>query len=264
MHNAAYAALFMDRVYLAFHVTPGNLRAAMHAMLTLGFLGANLTVPHKEAAARIIKNLSAEAKLLRAVNCIINDRGKLRGDNTDARGLEADLRALGVDLRSRPAIVIGAGGAAASAILALSRMGAARIVIANRTRARAASLVRRFHSPHSSRRVEFTACGLDALTDVALLGDAALVLNATSMGLTTGAFAPLDYAATSAQCFFYDAIYRAEPTPFLREAIALGRPNADGAGMLINQGELAFELFNHASPPPGVMRQTLLERLGRV
>ena len=70
MHNAAYAALFMDRVYLAFHVTPEHLRAAMHAMLTLGFLGANLTVPHKEAAARIIKNLSAEAKLLRAVNCV--------------------------------------------------------------------------------------------------------------------------------------------------------------------------------------------------
>ncbi len=146
MHNAAYAALFMDRVYLAFHVTPEHLRAALHAMLTLGFLGANLTVPHKEAAARIIKNLSAEAKLLRAVNCVVNDRGKLRGDNTDARGLEADLRGLGIDLRARLAIVIGAGGAAASAILALSRLGAARIVIANRTRSRAANLVRRFHS----------------------------------------------------------------------------------------------------------------------
>jgi shikimate dehydrogenase len=264
MHNAAYATLFMDRVYLAFHVTPEHLRSALHAMLTLGFLGANLTVPHKEAAARIIKNLSAEAKLLRAVNCVVNDRGKLRGDNTDARGLEADLRALGVDLRARLAIVIGAGGAAASAILALSRLGAARIVIANRTRSRAANLARRFHSPHSSRHVELSVRGLDALADASLLGDAALVLNATSMGLTTGAFAPLDYAATSAQCFFYDAIYRAEATPFLREAIALGRPYADGAGMLINQGELAFELFNRVPPPAGVMRQTLLERLGRV
>jgi shikimate dehydrogenase len=263
MHNAAYATLFMDRVYLAFHVTPEHLRAALHAMLTLGFLGANLTVPHKEAAARILKNLSAEAKLLRAVNCVVNDRGKLRGDNTDARGLEADLHALGVDLHSRLAIVIGAGGAAASAILALSRLGVARIVIANRTRSRAANLARRFHSPHSSRRIDRTARGLDALTDGALLGDAALVLNATSMGLTTGAFAPLDYAATSAQCFFYDAIYRAEATPFLREAIALGRPNADGAGMLINQGELAFELFNQVAPPLGVMRGALHARLGR-
>jgi shikimate dehydrogenase len=264
MHNAAYAALWMDRVYLAFQVTPQNFRAAIHALPALGILGVNLTVPHKEAAARMLTNLSAEAKLLRAANCVINDRGKLRGDNTDARGLEADLRALGIELRSRLAIVIGAGGAAASAILACSRLGATRIVIANRTRSRAVNLARRFLSPNSSRRIELTARGLDALTDAALLANAALVLNATSLGLTTGAFAPLDYAATGPECFFYDAIYRAEPTPFLREASALGRPNADGAGMLINQGELAFELFNRVPPPPGVMRHALLQRLGRL
>ncbi len=259
MHNAAYAALWMDRVYLAFHVTPQNLAAALRALTALGILGVNLTVPHKEAAARMLKHLSAEAKLLRAVNCIINDRGKLRGDNTDARGLECDLRQLGLELRSRLTIVIGAGGAAASAILACSRMGTTRIVVANRTRSRAVNLARRFRSS----RIEVSSRGLDALTDASLLADAALVLNATSMGLTTGAFAPLDYAATSPECFFYDAIYRAEPTPFLREAIALGRPHADGAGMLISQGELAFELFNRVPPPPGIMRRALLERLGR-
>jgi shikimate dehydrogenase len=263
MHNAAYAALWMDGVYLAFHVTPANLPAAVRALPALGIRGVNLTVPHKEAAARMLKHLSAEAKLLRTVNCVINDRGKLRGDNTDARGLEHDLRALGVDLRSQLVVAIGAGGAAASAIVACSRMGAARIVIANRTRSRAVNLARRFHSPNSTRRIELAPHGLDALTDASILADAALVLNATSMGLTTGAFAPLDYAATPQNCFFYDAIYRAEPTPFLREAIALGRPHADGAGMLINQGELAFELFNRVAPPPGVMRGALLERLGR-
>jgi shikimate dehydrogenase len=263
MHNAAYAALAMDRVYLAFHVTPENFRTAIHSIPALKILGVNLTVPHKEAAARMLKNLSAEAKLLRAVNCVINERGKLRGDNTDARGLENDLRSLGVDLRTRLAIVIGAGGAAASAILACVRMGAARIVIANRTRQRAVNLARRFHSPNSSRRIELAARGLEALTDASILTEAALVLNATSMGLTTGSFAPLDYASTPANCFFYDAIYRAEPTPFLRGALAAERSYADGAGMLINQGELAFELFNRIAPPQGVMRRALLERLGR-
>ncbi|HLI80624.1 MAG TPA: shikimate dehydrogenase [Candidatus Binataceae bacterium] len=259
MHNAAYAALAMDRVYLAFHVTSQNFATAMRAIPALGILGVNLTVPHKEAAARMLKNLSAEAKLLRAVNCVINERGKLRGDNTDAHGLEADLRALGVGVKSQLAIVIGAGGAAAAAILACARMGATRIAIANRTRARATNLAKRFRSS----RIELKAYGLDALTDASLLADAALLLNATSMGLTTGSFAPLDYAATPSKCFFYDAIYRAEPTPFLREAIALGRPRADGAGMLINQGELAFELFNGVAPPAGVMGRVLLQRLGR-
>lgn len=259
MHNAAYAALAMDRIYLAFHVTPEHLRAALHSLPPLGILGVNLTVPHKEAAARMLKNLSAEAKLLRAANCVINERGKLRGDNTDARGLERDLRSLGVEVKSQLAIVIGAGGAAAAAMLALARMGVSRIVIANRTRARAVGLARRFHSS----RIELKPRGLEALTDATLLADAALVLNATSMGLTTGNFAPLDYAATASKCFFYDAIYRAEATPFLREAIALARPHADGAGMLINQGELAFELFNRIAAPEGVMRRALLSRLGR-
>lgn len=259
MHNAAYAALAMDRVYLAFRVKPENLRSALHSMSAIGILGVNLTVPHKEAAARMVENLSAEAKLLRAVNCIVNHRGKLRGDNTDARGLERDLRTLGVDIRGRLAIVIGAGGAAAAATLACTRMGARRLIISNRTRSRATNLAKRFRSP----RTDLKARGLDALTDASLLGEAALVLNATPMGLTTPGFAPLNYAATSSQCFFYDSVYRAEPTPFLREAIALGRPHADGAGMLINQGELAFELFNGVAPPAGVMRRALLERLGR-
>lgn len=259
MHNAAYAALAMDRVYLAFHVTPQNFAIAMRAIPALGILGVNLTVPHKEAAAKMLKNLSAEAKLLRAVNCVINERGKLRGDNTDAHGLEADLRARGLAIKSQLAIVIGAGGAAAAAILACARMGATRIAISNRTRARATNLAKRFRSS----RIDLKAYGLDALTDASLMADAALVLNATSMGLTTGSFAPLDYAATPSKCFFYDAIYRAEPTPFLREAIALGRPHADGAGMLINQGELAFELFNGVAPPAGVMGRALLQRLGR-
>jgi shikimate dehydrogenase len=260
MHNAAYATLGLDRAYVGYRVTPENLRDALGAIPALGILGVNLTVPHKEAAARMIKDLSAEAKLLRTVNCVINVNGKLRGDNTDARGFERDLRDLGLSLRSSTAIVIGAGGAAASAILASIRMGAARVVVANRTRVRASKLVRRF----ASYRAKLTAHGLGALTDAAILSSAAIVINATPMGLTTRTFARLDYESTHTGCFFYDTIYRAEPTPFLAPAIALGRRHADGAGMLINQGELAFKLFNRVAPPAGVMRRALLERLGRV
>jgi shikimate dehydrogenase len=105
--------------------------------------------------------------------------------------------------------------------------------------------------------------GLDALADAGLLGRAAIVINATPMGLTEARFARIDYAQTRRECFFYDLIYAAQPTPFLRPAIALGRRVADGAGMLVNQGELAFELFNGVAPPQGVMRRALWERLGR-
>ena len=110
MHNAAYAALGMNRTYVAFRVTSANLASALRAIHPLGIIGVNLTVPHKEAAARLIKDLSGEARMLGAVNCVVNRRGALRGDNTDARGLERDLRDLGCDLHGRLAIVIGAGG----------------------------------------------------------------------------------------------------------------------------------------------------------
>ena len=268
MHNAAYAALGIDRVYAAFHVTPPMLAAALRALPALGIVGVNLTVPHKERALKMVAKLSAEARMLGAINCVVNRMnrsGGLYGDNTDARGLERDLDGLGVAIKGEMAVVIGAGGAAASAVVASLRCGASEIAIVNRTPARAAALARRLRArlPRALDGAALSVSGLDALGDAALLGRAAIVINATPMGLGGGRFARLDYARTARACFFYDLIYAAEPTAFLRPAIALGRRAADGAGMLVNQGELAFELFNGVAPPKGVMRRALWERLGR-
>jgi shikimate dehydrogenase len=262
MHNAAYAALGMDRAYVAFRVTPSALRAALAAIPALGIAGVNLTVPLKERAARMVRDLSNEARLLGAVNCIVNRAGRLRGENTDARGLERDLRRLGSGAARGKVIVIGAGGAAASAVLAAIRLRAANIIIANRTRARAAGLARRLASA-SGTRVKIEARGLDALRDPALLEDAAIIINATSMGLTTARFAELDYAAAPRGCLFYDMIYSAKPTAFLRPALRAAHRTADGAGMLAAQGELAFKLFNGANAPKGVMASALMRALGR-
>lgn len=255
MHNAAYAKLRMNRKYAAFHVKPDDLAMALRAIGALDLIGVNLTVPHKERAVRLIKALSAEARALGAVNCVLNRRGQLYGDNTDARGLELDLRELGALTRAGLAIVIGAGGAAAAAVLACQRLGATRIVIANRTPRRAFALARRLKNPRFEAALE--PCGLDALTDANLLADARIVINSTPMGLTTRTFAALTYSATPADCRFHDLIYAAGPTAFLKPAIALGRPTADGAGMLVKQGELGFKLFNRIAPPKGVMRAAL-------
>ena len=263
MHNAAYAALGMNRTYAAFRVISANLASALRAIPALGLVGVNLTIPHKESATRLIKDLSGEARVLGAVNCVVNRRGVLRGDNTDARGLEHDLRDLGCDLRGGLAIVIGSGGGAAASVLACVRLGANRVVIANRTPARAAALARRFTSKRVTRAAEGEPRGLDALVDATLLADARLIVNATLMGLKTERFARLDYDATSADCLFYDLIYSREPTAFLKPALAASRRAIDGAGMLVNQGELAFKLFNRVAPPAGVMRAALLTSLGR-
>jgi shikimate dehydrogenase len=262
MHNAAYAALGMDRAYLAFRVSPPALRAALAAIPALGILGVNLTVPLKEHAARLIRDLSDEARILGAVNCVINRKGALRGDNTDARGLEHALRAIGVRTARSKVVIVGAGGAAASAVLAAIRLRAADIVVANRTPARAARLARRL-APAAHRRVRIETRGLDALRDRAVLGDAAVIINATSMGLTTARFAELDYAAAPRECLFHDMIYAASPTAFLRPAIRAGYRTADGAGMLAAQGELAFRMLNGVAPPAGVMAAALMRALGR-
>jgi shikimate dehydrogenase len=262
MHNAAYAALGMNRTYAAFRVTSENLASALRAIHPLGIIGVNLTVPHKEAAARLIKDLSGEARMLGAVNCVVNRRGALRGDNTDARGLERDVRELGCELRGRLAIVIGAGGGAAASVLTCFRLGAKRVVIANRTPARAMALARRFSAKGVTRAVGEPR-GLDALVDAELLADARLIVNATSMGLTTERFARLAYSSTADDCLFYDLIYSREPTAFMKPALAAGRRASDGAGMLVNQGEFAFKLFNRVDAPAGVMRAALLTALGR-
>jgi len=264
MHNAAYAALGIDRAYLAFHVSPEHLQDAIRALPALEIIGVNLTVPHKENAATLMHQLSEEARILGAINCVVNRDGELYGDNTDARGLERDLRESGVTLDGGSAVVVGAGGAAASAILACARMGAAKILIFNRTVERAAALAHRLkQSDVALNNTSIEPGGLNKLAQPAAVADAVIVINATPMGLKTGDFAPVAYDAVRPDCMFYDMVYAREPTPFMAPALALNRRSLDGAGMLLNQGVLAFELFNNLAAPAAVMRDALLAALGR-
>jgi shikimate dehydrogenase len=129
------------------------------------------------------------------------------------------------------------------------------IVLANRTRARALSLARRL------RPIKIKVRGLASLTDFETLSEAAIVLNATSAGLGDSGFPALKYEAASKDCFFYDLIYARNPTPFLRPAIRLKRPIADGRGMLLHQGVLAFEMFNGCEAPIDAMRTALMRSL---
>jgi len=262
MHNAAYAALGMDRRYVAFHVTRAELLPALRAIAPLKIAGVNLTLPHKARALAAMDELTAEGDLLGAINCVINRDGKLVGDNTDARGLERDLRAHRIVVAARTALVIGAGGAGAAAVVALSRLKAARVVIANRTPRRASALARSF-AQSALRPTCFEAVGLRALVNPSLLAEVACVVNATSVGLTRGGFPHLEFDATPPNCFFYDTLYALKPTTFLEGAIRARRRCADGAGMLVEQGELAFNLFNGVRAPQGVMRRALMDALGR-
>ena len=265
MHNAAYAAAGIERAYLAFHVTADDLYDAIRALPALKIAGVNLTVPHKETAVGLMAHLSEEAETLGAVNCVINRDRELHGDNTDARGLERDLRDSVVTIEGQMVLVVGAGGAAAAAVLACTRMGAARILVCNRTIERATKLADRLaHLPWALNAISIEAGGLDSLADRVALRDLALIINATPMGLKNSSFVPLAYDATRAECVFYDMVYARETTPFLAPALALHRRALDGAGMLLNQGALAFELLNNVAAPIAAMRQAMMAALGRI
>ena len=141
IHNAAFAALGLDWVYVPLPVHPLQLLAALDGLSALGFAGANVTMPHKAAAADLIDELSDDARRLHAVNTIVFDGERLRGENTDAPGFERFLRMdAGIDPSGRDALILGAGGAGRACALALARSGVASITVAAREPARVADV----------------------------------------------------------------------------------------------------------------------------
>lgn len=250
MHNAAFTALGLDWVYVPLPVAADDVPAAVAAVRALGLAGVNVTVPHKEAVLPHLDALTPLARQVGAVNTVVNQDGRLLGDNTDVHGFAAALRQHGARLRGRHALVIGAGGAARAVLAALSAAGIGRVTIANRTAARAAALARRFRGPRRD------VAPLAALQDPARLADVALVVNTTSLGLYDTAFPPLAVAATPARCLFVDLLYGRD-TAFLRAARRAGRPTGDGSEMLLHQGARAFTLWTGRRAPLAVMRAAL-------
>lgn len=249
MHNAAFAALGLDWVYVPFPVRAPDVGAAVAAVRALGLAGVNVTVPHKEAVLAHLDAVAPLARRIGAVNTIINVDGRLHGDNTDVYGFAQLVRATRVRLRGRHAVVIGAGGSARAVVAALAELGA-RITLANRTAARARTLARRF------RGVPIAVAPLDALAAPATLGDAALVINTTSAELGGGSLPPIAVAATPPRCAFIDLLYGHE-TAFLAAARRAGRPAHDGSAMLLHQGARAFTLWTGRRAPIAVMARTL-------
>jgi shikimate dehydrogenase len=200
--------------------------------------GANVTLPFKEAAYRYCDEVSAAAGVAGAVNTLAFASAGTRGDNTDGSGLLRDLTVnLGFPVRAREILVLGAGGAARGVVGPLAAAGAKKIVIANRTVAKALEIARRL----AVTTIE--ACGYDALAD----RDFELVLNATSAGLDDET-PPVAKSVFRKGALAYDLIYGRD-TPFLALARGCGAATADGTGMLVEQAADSFSLWRGIRPP---------------
>ncbi len=245
LHNAAFAALGIDAEYLAREVAPHDVAAAVRALREPACLGANVTAPHKQAVVPHLDALSDEARALGAVNTIVHAGGRLLGDNTDAAGLERWLHETGLDVRGQDALVLGAGGAARSATMALARAGAASIRVLNRTRWRAETLVADLE-PHVGRGS--LTSGLLAEAGQSARTPVAVVVNATSREHDASASLvhPTWYAPGAVAI---ELAYNPPSTGFMTAALAAGARAENGLGMLIHQAVLAFERWTGRTPP---------------
>ncbi|MCS7066771.1 MAG: shikimate dehydrogenase [Fimbriimonadales bacterium] len=256
MHNAAFRALRLNWVYLAFEVPPESLADALRGMRALGIRGLNLTIPHKEAAVALVDALTPAAHSIGAVNTLFWDEGRLTGDNTDSAGFLQAARAAGCDPAGLHALVIGAGGSARAVAHALRSIGC-RITLANRTPERAHALAQAFGVE------QVLPLQREALRP--LMNRVQFVVNCTSLGMEPYADAMPDVPleALPSEAWVCDLVYRPLQTRLLQTAQQLGLRTVDGLGMLVYQGALAFERWTGTSAPVETMRTALESEIAK-
>lgn len=243
----AFDALDLPIRYELWPTTRSELPARLDDIRAGRAIGANVTVPHKEATFALIDTVSDVALRAGAVNTISVQDGDLVGDNTDVHGFIVPLKAQGFDFPASRAILVGAGGAARGVAVALLNAGIASVTVVNRTRQRADDIALALSDPR------IAADGFDALHDQST--GVNLLINATSAGWTdvafpvgTDAFARLSPGATA-----YDLTYR--DTPFLAAAREAGLRTIDGLAMLVHQGAKSFEIWTGQPAPIALMWQ---------
>ncbi|TVR09087.1 MAG: shikimate dehydrogenase [Salinarimonadaceae bacterium] len=221
--------------YERIDVAPVDFAAFLVNFAGNGFVGGNVTLPHKEAAFRGVRVATARARRLSAVNTLWIENGLLHGDNTDVLGFVASLdAALGIGWENdlRRAVVLGAGGAARAIVAGLLDRGVDSVAIVNRTPEKAREIV-------AFDPTRLTAHGLDALT--ALLAGARLLVNTTSLGMTGQPPLQVDLAPMPEGAAVADIVYAPLETALLKQARERGLAAIDGLGMLLHQAVPGFE-----------------------
>lgn len=258
MQNAAFAALGLDWVYVPWAVPPEAFPKALETLRTIeNFGGANVTIPHKEAAFESVDEFSPEARSIRAVNTIAPRKGVLVGHNTDGEGFVSSLREeAGEEPKGKRVGLVGVGGGAKAVAYALAQAGVAELHLFNRTEERARSLVS--HLGALFQDVEVLALGLQHLQPD-ILGQLDILINATPVGMEPSHPPLFDYGILPEKLLVCDLIYRPPETPLLASARSRGCRILNGSGMLLYQGVRAFELWTGRKAPVSVMRQALAQ-----
>jgi len=250
MHNAAFAALGLDYIYIPLPVEPKNLLQAVTGLKTMGFVGANVTIPHKVTIMPYLDELDLSAELAGAVNTIVIRNGRCIGHNTDAHGFIQSLTGKNITIQGKTAVIMGAGGAARAVVCGLLEHGIAKIVIGTRSNLKAQEFVRLFPAGTNIQGCNWQEkMFIDAITQCDLL------INCTPLGMSTTneVLLPINWQDVKPDAVVCDLIYNPPLTQFLAHAKSRGHIVINGVGMLVEQGALAFELWTRETAPRSIM-----------
>lgn len=261
IQEAAFKAMGLERWrFLTLDVDKDKLGDAIKGLKAFKMRGINCTIPHKIAVMQYLDEISQSAKLIGAVNTIVNDNGRLFGENTDGKGFMISLSSNGVDVNGKKVVVFGAGGAARAICVELGLAGASEITIVNRKQDRnlgdvLVSILR------ENTRAEVRY--FDWESTYSIPAGTNIVVNATSVGLypDVNDIPDINLDSITPDMFVQDVIPNPTETALIKEMRRRGIPCATGAGMLINQAALNIEMWTGRKPDKDVMYKALEEAL---
>ena len=263
-HNAALRAAGIEVGYVRIHVPPEKAEAAFRALPGAGFLGTNVTIPHKAAALAAVDEADDYARRSGSVNTVVVQGEKLLGFNTDGPGLVRALREeFSVDLHDLRVVLLGAGGGAGRAIAVQCAMESCeRLVLVNRTLEKAQALADELAPSFKTDRLAGPVDRLQAIPfdEPALrlqLAHADLIINASSVGMKRTDPPLLPSSLLTPNLMIYDTVYASGKSRLLEDAAGAGARCANGLSMLLHQGALSFEIWFNRPAPLEVMRQAL-------
>lgn len=258
MHNPALRMCGIDAQYIRVQVPEGSVGRAFHQFAACGFLGVNITIPHKFEALAEVDEVDELAAVLGAVNTLVIRDGRLHGYNSDGPGyLRSVQEAFGVEVKDLRVLILGAGGGAGRAVAVQSALtGCRKLFLANRSKTKAEEVAREISATGRSPQVAVLDWNDQELTAAAKNVD--LIVNATPLGMRQGDAHLLPPEAIESRHFVFDMVYRADGgTPLLADAQAAGARVVDGLTLLLHQGAISFEHWFGIPAPLQAMRDGL-------
>ncbi len=254
IEEAGFKHLSLPYTYLNILVKEEDLEAAVSGIRAFNMRGANCTIPHKVNVIKYLDEISDAAKIIGAVNTIVNDDGYLRGENTDGKGYMISLKDENVNVEGAHVVLLGAGGAARAISVECALAGAKKVTIVNRTVSKAEEIAAVINK---NTKADASAVAWDGT--YSFPEDANIIINATSIGLfpDVNEKPDVDFDSIRKNMVVSDVIPNDPNTLFLKEAEKRGNKVINGLGMLVNQAALNFKLWTGEDAPVEVMEKAI-------